>query len=87
MLRERQPAWATRFCQELEACGPAGAESLREAAGAGRLLEEAGWQQRPSRPALLQGARPEVVTRQQNERAEDGAESQAEAGATELGEW
>ena len=75
VLRERQPAWAQRLCEELQAENSS-AGCLREAQAAGRVLDEEGWQERPSWASLLQGQRPQRAT----------AESPEEI-AVEPGEW
>ena len=79
MLHARQPQWATRFCNELQHEEPE-AECLREAASAGRLLDEEGWQERPSWQHLLAGARPRSA------RAVTETEEE-EDNAAEPGEW
>ncbi len=58
MMHARQPARAEAFCRELEAGPAAAAPCLREADEAGLLVQEEGWDERPSWPMLLAGARP-----------------------------
>jgi hypothetical protein len=71
MLRARCRNWAETFCEVLQDPEGQGGSCLQEAAAAGRLLDDEGWEERPSWPNLLTGARPQqprsVQTTQDNE--------------------
>ena len=88
VLRERQPGWAQRICTELQKGLDAGADCLQQAEAAGNLLENEGWAERPSWPALLAGARPTAGRAAAVENTVDGGEELSGVGeSAEPGEW